>query len=77
MALLEDNHSADCLADCREAVGIAVRSKSVVVGHRLVDRCPMDSSVAHNQGMNQAIVGCSEDNTDPDFVDWGRLVADT
>lgn len=56
---------------------IAARSKSVAAGHRLVDLCQMDNSVAHNQGMNQAIGGYSEDNTDPDFVDWGRLVADT
>ncbi len=61
------------------SAGIAARSRSVAAGHRLVDPCQMDNSVAHNQGkkgMNQAIVGYSEDNTDPDFVDWGRLVAD-
>lgn len=48
----------------------------LAAAHKMVDSGQTDTAVC-NQGMNQAIVDCSEDNRDPDFVNWGRLAADT
>ena len=74
-----DSHTADCFAgrkEVRQVVSVDNTSVSVAA-RRMVDPFPTEKLEAYSRVLYWAIVDCSEDNTNPDFVHEDRLVADT